>query len=163
MTHGRFRKDLYYRLNDVTIRVPPLRDRARDIPLLVRYFTQKYARLMKKNVTSVPADAMAALARYSWPGNIRELENLVERAVILSPGPELRIPLGELKAAVAPPSTSSSDHVTTLEAAEREHILRALAETKWLIGGPTGAAARLGMKRTTLQSRMKNLGITRPK
>ncbi|HEY1267112.1 MAG TPA: sigma 54-interacting transcriptional regulator, partial [Candidatus Binatia bacterium] len=157
----RFRADLYYRLNVFPIRVPPLRDRAGDIPLLVRYFTQKYARLMKKHVSSVPAEAMAALARYSWPGNIRELENLVERAVILSPGPELRIPLRELK---APPAVAaSSNHVTTLEAAEREHILRALAETKWLIGGPTGAAARLGMKRTTLQSRMKNLGITRPR
>ncbi len=157
----RFRADLFYRLNVFPVRVPPLRERAGDIPLLVRYFTQKYARLMKKNVTTVPAEAMAALARYAWPGNIRELENLVERAVILSSGPELRIPLSELK--TAPPTVSSSNHVTTLEVAEREHILRALAETKWLIGGPTGAAARLGMKRTTLQSRMKNLGITRPK
>jgi formate hydrogenlyase transcriptional activator len=157
----RFRADLYYRMNVFPIRVPPLRDRAGDIPLLVRYFTQKYARLMKKHVSSVPAEAMAALARYAWPGNIRELENLVERAVILSPGPELRIPLRELR---APPAVAaSSNHVTTLEAAEREHILRALAETKWMIGGPTGAAARLGMKRTTLQSRMKNLGIARPK
>jgi formate hydrogenlyase transcriptional activator len=155
----RFRADLYYRLNVFPIRMPPLRDRGGDIPMLVRYFTQKYARLMKKNIVSIPSEAMTALARYPWPGNIRELENLIERAVILSPGPELGIPLAELK----PPPTALPQQATTLEAAEREHILRALAETQWLIGGPTGAAARLGMKRTTLQSRMKNLGITRPK
>jgi len=163
----RFRADLYYRLNVFPIRIPPLRDRDGDIQLLVRYFTQKYARLMKKNIVSIPAEAMETLARYSWPGNIRELENLIERAAILSSGPELSIPLAELKLApTAAPSSNhatSSNHGTTLEAAEREHILRALAETKWLIGGPTGAAARLGMKRTTLQSRMKNLGISRPK
>ena len=155
----RFRADLYYRLNVFPIRMPPLRDRGGDIPLLVRYFTQKYARLMKRNIATIPAEAMEALARYPWPGNIRELENFIERAVILSSGPELGIQLAELK----PPATVLPQHATTLEAAEREHILRALAETQWLIGGPTGAAARLGMKRTTLQSRMKNLGITRPK
>jgi len=156
----RFRADLYYRLNVFPIRMPPLRDRGGDIPLLVRYFTQKYARLMKKTITTIPAQAMEALARYPWPGNIRELENFIERAVILSAGAELSIPLAELKPVSASPATNGA---TTLEAAERDAILRALAETKWLIGGPTGAAARLGMKRTTLQSRMKNLGISRPK
>jgi formate hydrogenlyase transcriptional activator len=157
----RFRADLYYRLNVFPVRIPPLRDRAGDIPLLVRYFTQKYARLMKKNIATIPAAAMEALTRYPWPGNIRELENFIERAVILSSGPELRIAIAELR----PPANvaAAASSATTLEAAEREHILRALAETKWLIGGPTGAAARLGMKRTTLQSRMKNLGISRPK
>ena len=157
----RFRADLYYRLNVFPIRIPPLRDRAGDVPLLVRYFTQKYARLMKKNIATIPANAMNALAQYPWPGNIRELENFIERAVILSSGPELSAPLAALKTAAT--AAVSSERATTLEAAEREHILRALAETKWLIGGPAGAAARLGMKRTTLQSRMKNLGITRPK
>jgi formate hydrogenlyase transcriptional activator len=153
----RFRSDLYYRLNVFPIQMPPLRDRSQDIPLLVRYFAQKHARLMKKNIGSVPADTMAALAKYHWPGNVRELENLIERAVILSPGPDLRVPLAELKASAAAPSNGA----TTLEAAEREHILRALKETNWTIGGPAGAAARLGMKRTTLQSRMKHLGISR--
>jgi formate hydrogenlyase transcriptional activator len=157
----RFRADLYYRLNVFPIRIPPLRDRTGDIPLLVRYFTQKYARLMKKNIATIPAQAMDALTRYPWPGNIRELENFIERAVILSPGPELGIPMAELKPTAASAVVSLTP--TTLEAAEREHILRALAETKWLIGGKTGAAARLGIKRTTLQSRMKNLGIFRPK
>jgi formate hydrogenlyase transcriptional activator len=157
----RFRSDLYYRLNVFPIQMPPLRDRSEDIPLLVRYFAQKHARVMKKNIDSVPADAMVALAKYYWPGNVRELENLIERSVILSPGPDLRVPLAELKAsaAAAPPTNGA----TTLEDAEREHILRTLKETHWTIGGPAGAAARLGMKRTTLQSRMKHLGISRAK
>jgi formate hydrogenlyase transcriptional activator len=136
-----------------------LRERAADIPSLVRYFAQKYGRLMKKEIRTVPAEVLSALGKYPWPGNIRELENFIERAVILSPGSELRAPLAELKAAAAPPSNGG----TTLEAAEREHILRALKETNWTVGGPAGAAARLGMKRTTLQSRMKHLGIARTK
>jgi formate hydrogenlyase transcriptional activator len=156
----RFRSDLYYRLHVFPIQMPPLRDRAEDIPSLVRYFAQKHARQMKKNIGTVPKEAMAALGKYRWPGNIRELENLIERAVILSPGPELRVPLTELKASAA---ALPSNGATTLEDAEREHILRALKETNWTVGGPTGAAARLGMKRTTLQSRMKHLGITRSK
>src|SRR5712692_2113487 len=155
----RFRVDLYYRLKVFPVTMPPLRERAADIPLLVRYFANKYARRMGKQIESIPKDAMDALSHYAWPGNIRELENFIERAVILSPGPELRVPLAELKPVAAP----SSNGATTLEAAEREHILRALKETNWTIGGPAGAAARLGMKRTTLQSRMKNLGITRSK
>jgi formate hydrogenlyase transcriptional activator len=113
---------------------------------------------MKKNIETIPAEAMTALAKYPWPGNIRELENFIERAVILSRGLELKIPLAELKAG----TEAASDGGTTLEAAEREHILRVLRETNWVVGGPQGAAARLGMKRTTLQSKMKKLGITRP-
>ena len=155
----RFRADLYYRLKVFPVTMPPLRERREDIPLLVRYFAQKYGRLMKKEIRTVPGEVLSALSKYPWPGNIRELENFIERAVILSPGSELRVPLAELKPAAAPPSNGA----TTLEAAEREHILRALKETNWTIGGPAGAAARLGMKRTTLQSRMKHLGITRSK
>lgn len=152
----KFRSDLYYRLNVFPILMPPLRERPEDVPLLVRYFAQKYARLVKKEIRTVPAEVISALTNYRWPGNIRELENFVERAVILSPGPELRVPLAELK----PEAEGASKGATTLEAAEREHILRVLRETNWVVGGPSGAAAQLGMKRTTLQSRMKKLGIT---
>ena len=137
---------------------PPLRDRPEDIPLLVRYFTQKYARRMNKRIETIPAETMAALSKYHWPGNIRELENLIERSVILSQGPDLRVPLTEL---TKTPALSSSNGVATLEAAEREHILRVLREANWVIGGPSGAAARLGMKRTTLQSKMRKLEISR--
>ncbi len=152
-----FRNDLYYRLNVFPIVLPSLHERREDIPLLVRYFAQKYSRLMNRRIETIPAEAMAALSKYHWPGNIRELENLIERSVILSLGPDLRVPLGELK--LQP--TAVSDGVATLEAAERKHILRALQETNWVIGGPSGAATRLGMKRTTLQSRMRKLGISR--
>ena len=152
-----FRSDLYYRLNVFPVTAPPLRERPEDIPLLVRYFAQKYARLMNRRIETVPAGAMTALAKYHWPGNIRELENLIERSVILSQGPDLHVPLGELKA----PTTAAPNGVATLEAAEREHILRVLRETNWVIGGSSGAAARLGMKRTTLQSKMRKLGISR--
>ncbi len=152
-----FRSDLYYRLNVFPITAPPLRERPEDIPLLVRYFTQKYARRMNKRIETVPTDTMAALSLYHWPGNIRELENLIERSVILSRGPDLHVPLGELKAQ----PTAASNGATTLEAAEREHILRVLSETNWVIGGSSGAAARLGMKRTTLQSKMRKLEISR--
>ncbi|MBZ5564613.1 MAG: sigma 54-interacting transcriptional regulator [Acidobacteriia bacterium] len=152
-----FRSDLYYRLNVFPLRVPPLRERAEDVPLLVRYFVQKYARQMDKRIETIPSEAMEALVRYHWPGNVRELENLIERAVILSRGSVLQVPLGELQAR----SESESEVVTTLEAAERDHILRALRGTNWVVGGPRGAATRLGMKRTTLQSRMRKLGIAR--
>jgi formate hydrogenlyase transcriptional activator len=114
---------------------------------------------MNKQVESIPSETMAILTKYHWPGNIRELENLIERAVILSPGSDLQVPVGELKMPAAQPVNSAA----TLEAVEREHILRALSEAKWTIGGPAGAAARLGMKRTTLQSRMQKLSISRPK
>jgi len=153
----RFRSDLYYRLNVFPITVPPLRERPEDIPLLVRYFAQQYARQMKKKIETIPAETMTALSRYHWPGNIRELENLIERSVILSQGQDLRVSFGELKMQTPP----SSDGEATLEAAERKHILRALRETNWVIGGPSGAAARLGMKRTTLQSKIQKLGISR--
>jgi formate hydrogenlyase transcriptional activator len=153
-----FRNDLYYRLNVFPITLPPLRERSEDIPLLVRYFAQQYAQRMNKRIESIPTETMAALSRYHWPGNIRELENLIERSVILSQGPDLRVSLGELKV----PATTVSDGAATLEAAERKHILHALREADWVIGGPSGAAARLGMKRTTLQSKMRKLDISRP-
>ncbi len=152
-----FRSDLYYRLNVFPVVVPSLRERPEDIPLLVRYFAQKYARRMSKRVDTVPSETMAMLSKYHWPGNIRELENLIERSVILSQGPDLHVPSGELKITASGPSNG----VATLEAAEREHILRALQEAHWVIGGPSGAAARLGMKRTTLQSKIRKLGISR--
>ena len=153
-----FRSDLYYRLNVFPIVVPTLRERAEDVPLLVRYFAQKHARRMDRHIESIPAEEMEALTRYHWPGNVRELENLIERAVILSRGPTLHVPL---------PDERNSGEATaasplTLEAAEREHILHTLRDTNWVIAGPSGAAARLGMKRTTLQSRMAKLGIIRP-
>jgi formate hydrogenlyase transcriptional activator len=125
--------------------------------LLARFFTQKFARRMRKRIESIPAEAMAALMAYNWPGNVRELEHFIERAVVLTEGSELAVSQAELKPA---PQTIIAS-VSTLETAEREHILRALEETRWIIGGPQGAAARLGMKRTTLQSKMQKLGISR--
>lgn len=156
-----FRSDLYYRLNVFPIRSPSLRDRAGDIPLLVRYFTQRLSRQMEKRIENIPSDTMDALCRYPWPGNIRELENLVERAVILSEGSELNVPLGELKVSGREQSREATHAVTTLENAERQHILRALQQTNWVIAGSSGAAALLGMKRSTLQSKMIKLGISR--
>lgn len=157
-----FRSDLYYRLNVFPIVVPPLRERPEDIPLLVRYFAQKYAQRMKKPIDTIPARAMAALTAYPWPGNVRELENFIERAVIISRGPDLETPVAELKESRKHAPAGVAGALTTLEQAEREHILRALDESNGVVGGPTGAAARLGMKRTTLQSRMRKLGIARP-
>ncbi len=170
-----FRSDLFYRLNVFPIQIPALRERAEDLPLLVRYFVQRFSRQLNKDVEYIPADAMDALTQYSWPGNVRELENLIERAVLLSPGKELRIPFAELKsvalAAGADPSSSftsftsltpSTSSISTLEEAERQHILRALKQTQWRIAGPKGAAVLLGMKRTTLQARMRKLAIRRP-
>jgi PAS domain S-box-containing protein len=152
-----FRSDLYYRLKVFPITLPPLRERREDIPLLVRYFVEKHARRMNKQIETVPAGVMRALTRWDWPGNIRELENFIERAVILSKGPELRAPLAELG---VPPETCPKDDAT-LETTEREHILRVLRETKGVIAGPRGAAARLGLKRTTLNSKLKKLSIER--
>jgi formate hydrogenlyase transcriptional activator len=162
VAENQFRSDLYYRLNVFPVTIPPLRERREDIPLLVRYFAQKYARRMKKPIDAIPTKAMTALTDYHWPGNVRELENFIERAVILSRGVELEITLTELKQRTKLTAAASSDGFATLEHAEREHIVRALGETNWVIGGLTGAAARLGMKRTTLQSRMRKLGIARP-
>lgn len=151
-----FRSDLYYRLNVFPIRVPPLRERRDDIPLLVEHFVRKFAQRMKKPITSVPKKTMDALQVWQWPGNIRELENFIERSVILTHGSVLVVPLSELQS-IAPGETVMDE---TLEAAEREHILRALRESHGQISGLHGAAKRLGMKRTTLQSRMKRLGIS---
>src|SRR5271169_367251 len=148
-----FRSDLYYRLSVFPLSLPPLRERTADIPKLVRYFTQKYARRMNRRIESIPSTAMEALTSYAWPGNVRELENLIERAVILTRGTSLEIPLAELRAA---PDTATP---VTLEDAERDHIRRVLEQANGVVGGPNGAAARLGMKRTTLQSKMKKLGI----
>jgi formate hydrogenlyase transcriptional activator len=169
-----FRSDLYYRLNVFPIHIPALRERPEDIPLLVRYFVQKFSRRLNKSVAYVPAEAMEALVGYAWPGNIRELENFIERAVLLSPGKGLRVPISELKpvaiaasagndsAPISASPTSSIVSISTLEDAERQHILRALRQTEWRIAGPKGAAAILGMKRTTLQARMRKLGVRRP-
>jgi len=149
-----FRSDLYYRLNVVPIRIPPLRERPEDIPLLVRYFTQKYARRMQKKIETIPAASMRKLARWHWPGNVRELENLIERAVVLSPTDRLAISVPELmeNGNSAPPA-----NIAKFE--EQDAIVRILKETKGRVGGADGAAARMGLKRTTLISRMKNLGI----
>jgi len=156
----KFRSDLYYRLNVFPITVPPLRERPEDIPLLVNFFAHRFAQQMKKPIERVPKDTMTALTAYHWPGNVRELQNLVERGVILSRGSSLEIPLGELKQATK--QTLPANGGATLEAVERDHILRVLGESRWVIGGPNGAAARLGMNRTTLNHRMRKLGITRP-
>jgi formate hydrogenlyase transcriptional activator len=195
---GRFRSDLYYRLNVFPLVLPPLRERPDDIPRLVRHFTQQYARRMGRRIETIPSAVMEALARYFWPGNVRELQNVIERAVILSPGPVLQVPLGDLKPAArqtpeptakpvigrmdipvrrtmtdrnvhpTPKATDRNVHPTptegavTLADAEREHILGVLRETGWVVGGPKGAATRLGMKRSTLHWKMKKLGISRP-
>jgi formate hydrogenlyase transcriptional activator len=157
-----FRSDLFYRLNVFPIVSPPLRDRQEDIAPLVRYFTQKFAKRMNKRIDAIPTETMTALARYHWPGNIRELENFIERAVILSRGSTLAAPLSELKQQRKADGTGVPQPRATLEDAEREHIRHALQESNWTVGGPFGAAARLGMKRTTLQSKMEKLGIARP-
>ena len=149
-----FRSDLYYRLNVFPIVIPPLRERREDIPLLVRYFVHKYARRMNKRIETIPPTAMTAMTEYHWPGNVRELEHFIERAVILSRAPELQPPLAELLPPMPSSSgvASSANHAVTLRDAEREHILRALEETRGVLGGPAGAAARLGLKRTTGES-----------
>lgn len=156
MADHQFRSDLYYRLNVFPIRIPPLRERAEDIPFLVRHFTQKFARRMEKQIETIPSTAMKKLMQYPWPGNVRELENFIERAVILTRSSVLNVPLSELsEAALAPAPT----RVTTLDSAEHDRIVRMLKETKGQVGGANGAAARLGLKRTTLISRLKKLGI----
>jgi formate hydrogenlyase transcriptional activator len=156
----RFRADLFYRLNVFPIHVPPLRERVEDIPLLVRHFVQHFARRMNRTIETISSDTMESLVRYQWPGNIRELENVMERAVILSSGPILRVPLEDLRDRVAPGRLNGTHR--TLEEAERAHILATVKGTKWVLSGPRGAATRLGMNRSTLQFRMKKLGIVRP-
>jgi DNA-binding NtrC family response regulator len=163
-----FRADLFYRLNVFPIRVPPLRERPDDIPLLVRAFTQQCARRLRRPITTIPADTMQVLVQYAWPGNIRELHNVIERAVILSPGPVLQVS----RSAMTPwaPATVPGQHETrdaatrlpirnVLEKAERQHILQALEETRWVVAGPQGAAARLGIPRSTLQRRIQQFGL----
>jgi formate hydrogenlyase transcriptional activator len=153
----RFRADLFYRLNVFPIEIPPLRERVEDIPVLVTHFVRDCARRMRRTITCIPSTTMDALSRYSWPGNIRELQNLVERAVILSPGHALQVPLSNIDNGL---KTSASQQ--TLEEAERAHILATLKTARWVVSGPRGAANRLGVKRSTLQFRMKKLGIGRP-
>jgi len=154
-----FRSDLYYRLNVVPIFLPPLRKRSEDIPLLVQHFVRRFARKVGKTIDMISSDTMEALRRYPWPGNIRELENVIERAVILSRGPVLRIAHHDLSSRIAP--GQNTDRPQTLEEVERNHILTILKETRWLLSGPDGAAARLGLNRSTLYFRMKKLGIAR--
>ena len=157
VAESQFRSDLFYRLNVFPIRLPALRDRTGDIPLLVRYFVQKLARRMDKHIENVPNATMAALSRWKWPGNVRELENFLERSVILSEGPALRVPLGELEPEMSP-SAKGDD---SLHTAEREHIIRVLRDSGGVLAGPRGAALKLGVKRTTLQSKMRKLRIER--
>jgi DNA-binding NtrC family response regulator len=152
-----FREDLYFRLNVFPIRMPPLRERAGDIPLLVRHFVEKYAQRMNKQIETIPEESMTALCHCTWPGNIRELQNFIERAVILTPDSVLKIQTSQLQDAM--PVTATVPN--TLEDFEREHILQTLRETGGVIGGRNGAAARLGVKRTTLFSKMEKLGISR--
>jgi formate hydrogenlyase transcriptional activator len=171
-----FRADLFYRLNVFPIRIPPLRQRKQDIPILVRHFTDKYAKTLNRKITEIPDEVMEALMRYEWPGNIRELQNFIERAVILSSGPALAPQLAELRPPAAPPAVPANasppgeivggrivrkSGAATLEEAEREHILSTLRECDWTLSGTEGAAARLGIPRTTLIYKMRRLRIAR--
>ena len=152
----RFRADLFYRLNVFPIALPALRERTEDIPLLVRHFMNKFARRMNKEINYVPDEVMEVLRHHDWPGNIRELQNVIERAVIMCSGPDLRLPPGELKSLVRQETPSA---IRTLADAERDHILHVLRQVSWVVGGSNGAAARLGVARTTLLYRMRKLGI----
>jgi formate hydrogenlyase transcriptional activator len=158
IAQGKFRNDLFYRLNVFPIRVPSLRERREDIPLLIRHFVHKFARRMDRYIETIPKETMRSLMQWDWPGNIRELENLMERSVILSDGNALRVPLSELR---AQGNSRTEDDDRSLDTAERQHIIRVLRETRGVLSGPEGAARRLGLKRTTLQSKMQRLGITR--
>jgi formate hydrogenlyase transcriptional activator len=154
---GEFRSDLYYRLNVFPITLPPLRARREDIPDLVQHFVEIYGRRMGKQIEHVPAETMSAFTSYEWPGNVRELQNFIERSVILSDGTVLCSPLAELKQSAG----AESPGATTLQDAERDHILKILKQARWVVAGPSGAAARLGIKRSTLYFRMQKLGISR--
>jgi transcriptional regulator with GAF, ATPase, and Fis domain len=156
VAEGQFRSDLFYRLNVFPIRLPPLRERREDIPLLVRYFVQKLARRMDKKIENIPNGTMQALMHWKWPGNVRELENFLERSVILSEGSVLRAPLVELE-----PQFDAARSDNSLRTAEREHIIRVLRECAGVLSGTRGAALKLGLKRTTLQSKMRKLNISR--
>jgi formate hydrogenlyase transcriptional activator len=162
-----FRADLFYRLNVFPILVPPLRERPGDIPLLVRHFARQFARRMNRPIDTIPSETMNVLVAYHWPGNIRELQNLIERAVILSTGPVLNVPLNDLRpqpqtvAPATPPANGKPRKIETMEDVERRHVLETLEATDWVVGGPKGAAVLLGLKRSTLQVRMEKLGIRR--
>src|SRR5580704_14049370 len=160
IANGQFRSDLYYRLNVFPIVIPPLRERPEDIPLLVQHFVEAAAQKMDKTIETIPTRTMDALVEYRWPGNIRELENVIERAVILSTGSVLHVPYRDLQSRVTP--GHDGDKPQTLADVEREHIRATLKETRWVLSGPRGAASRLGMNRSTLYFRMKKLGIVRP-
>jgi formate hydrogenlyase transcriptional activator len=155
-----FRNDLYYRLNVFPIEVPPLRERVEDVPLLVSHFARHFAQRMGKVIEAIPAQTMESLKKHTWPGNIRELQNLIERAVILSAGSVLQVPLEHLRNPAV--HVTHKGNLRTLADAEREHILAALKEADWVLSGPGGAAVRLGINRSTLQFRMGKLGIVRP-
>jgi formate hydrogenlyase transcriptional activator len=170
----KFRSDLFYRLNVFPVRVPSLRERPEDIPLLVRHFAEQCARRMNKRIETISSEALKQMRQYHWPGNIRELQNVIERAVILSGGPVLNVPLAEIQSRPSPMalkqagelgkesrSTTLQDIRNELEDTERKHILRVLEQTNWVVAGPNGAATRLGMKRSTLQLRMRKLGLSR--
>jgi formate hydrogenlyase transcriptional activator len=175
VAEGKFRSDLYYRLNVFPVRVPALRERPDDIPLLVRHFVQQFSRRLGKTIDAIPAEAMTALTRYPWPGNIRELQNVIERAVILTNGPVLSVHIDDLRVPSPPPpllntpnghaastqntAASRQDLRSSLEESERQQIVAALEKSDWVVSGPEGAAAQLGLKRSTLQSRMQKLGI----
>jgi formate hydrogenlyase transcriptional activator len=153
----RFRRDLYYRINVFPITLPPLRERREDIPTLVRYFVREFSTRMRKPIETIPAESMEALVRYSWPGNVRELRNVLERSIIVTTGTRLRIP----KEALDESAQLAELAVVPMADAERRHILDALNATNWVLGGPKGAAVLLGLKRSTLQSRMQKLHIQR--
>lgn len=161
----RFRSDLFYRLSVFPIYVPPLRERTEDIPFLVRHFAQHFARLMKKAINTISIETMNALMRYPWPGNIRELQNVIERAVILSKSHDLKVPLTDLQPRLVENGNAEGgkkNGIATLEEMERKHILSVLEQTRWVLSGPNGAATKLGLKRSTLQFRIRRLGISRP-
>jgi formate hydrogenlyase transcriptional activator len=153
---------LYYRLNVFPVRIPPLRERPEDIPLLVRHFVQQFSRRNNRDIDTIPSETMEALVRYHWPGNIRELQNVIERAVIISKGPVLKVPVADLKLRPSENKSVSAGGENlrdVLGEEERKRILSALEEANWVVAGPNGAAARLGMKRSTLQFRMRKLGV----
>jgi formate hydrogenlyase transcriptional activator len=156
MSQGTFRSDLFYRLNVFPIRMPALGERRTDIPKLVAHFVAKYAKRMNKCIDTVPSKTVETLMNWDWPGNIRELENFIERSVILTPGSTLQAPLSELE--MRPSSFATGNG--SLESVERDYIRRVLQESRGLLAGPNGAAARLGIKRTTLQSKLQRLGIS---
>jgi formate hydrogenlyase transcriptional activator len=157
VSNQEFRDDLYFRLNVFPIVIPPLRERREDIPLLAEFFVGECSRRMNRHVDTISASTMEQLIEYSWPGNIRELQNFIERAVILTTGSTLDAPLEDLKSPVG-----TAPVATTLKQAESGHILKILRETRWVVGGPRGAAVRLGLKRTTLMGKMRRLGLSRP-